>query len=73
MVNRTVLMECLFDIMNQNNITIREFVVSFFKSRVRNKEYQETFIEGMEKDIKGIHIADSRDLHEDLFKLQENK
>ena len=69
--NKTQLLECLFDLLADHNISLREFVVAFYRSRVRNKEYQDTFIQNIETDIKGIYVADSRDMHEDLFKVME--
>ena len=66
-VNKTLLLEFIFDLMSQNEVTVKEFTVAFFRSRVRNQEYQEAFIRGLEEELKKIHIIDSRDLHDDLF------
>jgi len=68
--NKTLLLEFMFDIMSDHEITIREFVVAFFKSRIKNKDYRETFIDNVDKDIKGIHVADSRDYHPSLFEFK---
>ena len=67
-MNRTVLLDVIFDIMKQNDITIKQLTREFFVKRIKNQKYQETFIAGLESELKSIHIVDSKDLHEDLFK-----
>ena len=69
--NRTLLMEFIMDLMNDNKISLKEFCVAFFKSRIRNNEYQESFIAGIEEEIKKLKVEDSKDLHPSLFGNEE--
>ena len=67
-MNKTILKELIFDILKQNEITFKELARDFFISRVRNQNYREAFIRGLEEELKTINVVDSRDYHEDLFK-----
>ena len=66
------LMEVICDLMSDNGITLRQFNNHFYDSRIHNQDSMLSMIELLTIDIKNKRVIDSKNLHPDLFKTQEN-
>ena len=66
-VNNEQLKEVIFDMLSDNSITFRQLALSFFISRVHNKESFLNTLELLKLDVIKHRVQDSKDLHPSLF------